>query len=198
MFISFVRQKAWRLLAQAGCVSVKAMTAKDILARIGETLIQIQRTEMTINFCIRYVVPLKAKLAKDVFQPAGRRASLGGLIAELRRQVDVPLAFKATLQEYLEKRNTLVHGIEFIPGFTLLTDEGLVIADEFLNRLSALDGEIADAFSVLLRKSSYGRSVRHCRKLSEEAQRALAAAIFPEDHRLDCFAQDEGGGTGAP
>jgi hypothetical protein len=157
------------------------MTEKDVLARIGETLIQIQRTEVTINFCIRHVVPLKAKPAKDVFQPAGRRAPLGALIAELRRQVDVPLTFKATLQEYLEMRNTLVHEIEFIPGFTLLTDEGLVIADEFLNRLSALDREIADAFYALLRKSRYSRSVRHCRKLSEKAHWALAVAIFPED-----------------
>jgi hypothetical protein len=60
------------------------MTEKDVLARIGETLIQIQRTEITINFCIRHVLPLKAKPAKDVFRPAGRRAPLGALIAELR------------------------------------------------------------------------------------------------------------------
>lgn len=156
------------------------MTKKDVLARIGETLIQIQRTELTINFCIRHVVPRKAKPAKDVFHPAGRRAPLGALIAELRRQVDVPSTFKTTLQEYLEMRNTLVHEIEFIPGFTLLTDEGLIIAGEFLNRLKALDQEIADAFSALLRKSSYGSSMHHRRKFSEKAQ-ALAAAIFAED-----------------
>jgi hypothetical protein len=160
------------------------MIEKDVLARIGETLIQIQRTEITINFCIRHVLPLKAKPAKDVFRPAGRRASLGALIAELRRHVDVPATFQATLQEYLKMRNTLVHEVEFIPGFTLLTDEGRSVADEFLNRLSALDREISDAFSVLLRKSSYGRSAPHRRKISEKAHHALAGAIFPEDQPI--------------
>jgi hypothetical protein len=160
------------------------MTEKDVLARIGETLIQIQRTEVTINFCIRHVVPIKAKPAKDVFQPAGRRASLGALIAELRRHVDVPATFRTTLQEYLKMRNTLVHEFEFIPGFTLLTDKGRSVADDFLNRLSALDRETSDAFSALLRKSSYGRSAPHRRKLSDKAHQALAAAIFPEDQPI--------------
>jgi hypothetical protein len=155
------------------------MTEKDVLARIGETLIEIQRTEITLDFCIRYVVPRKAKPAKDVLQPAGRRAPLGALIAELRRQVDVPLTFEATLQEYLAMRNTLAHELEFIPGFTLLTDEGRSVATEFLNRLNALNRETADAFLALLRKSSYGRSMLRRRKLSAKAQ-ALAVAIFPE------------------
>lgn len=160
------------------------MIEKDILARIGETLIQLQRTELTINFCIRHVLPLKAKPAKDIFQPVGRRASLGALIAELRRHVDVPATFQATLQEYLKMRNTLVHEVEFIPGFTLLTDEGRSVADKFLNRLCALDRETSDAFSALLHKSSYGRSASYRRKLSAKAHYALAAAIFPEDQPI--------------
>jgi|SRR4051794_5242714 hypothetical protein len=160
------------------------MIKKDVLARIGEMLIQIQRTEITINFCIRHVVPLKAKPAKDVFQPSGRRASLGALIAELRRQVDVPATFRATLQEYLKLRNTLVHEVEFIPGFTLLTEEGRSVAHEFLDRLSVLDRETADAFSALVRKSRYGRPTFRRQKLSEKAYQALATVIFPDDHPI--------------
>lgn len=156
------------------------MTEKDVLARIGKTLLQIQRTEVTINFCIRHVLPLKAKPAKDVFHPAGRRAPLGALIAELRRQVNVPDTFKASLQEYLEMRNILVHEIEFIPGFNLLTEEGLVIADDFLNRLSTLDRQIADAFVALLSKSGYGQSLHRYLKHPEKAQ-TLTAAISAED-----------------
>lgn len=93
--------------------------AREVLARIGATLIQIQRTELTINFCIKHVIPKTARPSKDMFVDAARRPPLGRLIAELHRHVAVSDSFKTTLEEFLDKRNALVHQIEFVPNWTL-------------------------------------------------------------------------------
>lgn len=129
----------------------QAKEERDVLARIGATLIQIQRTELTINFCIKYVVPKTARPSKDMFATDGRRPPLGRLIAELHRHVAVTDSFKATLEEFLDKRNALVHQIEFIPGWTLLTDSGISIANVFLDRLDAIDRDVGQAFAAMIR-----------------------------------------------
>jgi hypothetical protein len=129
----------------------QAKDQRDVLARIGAILIQIQRTELTINFCIKHVMPKTARPAKDMFAPDGRRPPLGRLIAELHRHVTVADTFKATLAEYLNARNAFVHQIEFVPGWTLHTDEGRSVALAFLNRFDALDREVSQAFAAMLR-----------------------------------------------
>lgn len=103
----------------------RSSAQRAVLTRIGNTLIQIQRTEWTLQFCIKHVVPKTARPSKDIFDNDGRRPPLGRLISELHRQVVVANNFKATLTEYLEKRNIFVHQIEGLAGWTLHTDKGL-------------------------------------------------------------------------
>ncbi|CAN5167718.1 hypothetical protein BH10PSE10_BH10PSE10_02890 [soil metagenome] len=124
---------------------------RDVLARIGATLIQIQRTELTVNFCIKHVVPKTARPSKDLFTAEGRRPPLGRLIAELHRHVAVPDSFKDTLAEFLDKRNALVHQIEFVPGWTLETENGIAVAHQFLGRLEALDRRVVRVFDGMLK-----------------------------------------------
>ena len=158
----------------------QSTTEQDVLARIGATLIQIQRTELTINFCIKNVVPKRAKPSKGMFEPGGKRPPLGRLIAELRRQVVVPKTFEVTLSEFLGKRNALVHQIEFIPNWTLQHDCGLNAANDFLDRLDALERKVRRVFQALLRawKREQGGAGR--RLLSEKAYFDLANSLFPE------------------
>jgi hypothetical protein len=125
--------------------------AREILARIGAMLIQIQRTELTVNFCIKHVLPKTARPTKDMFATAARRPPLGRLIAELHRHVAVPDSFRAILNEFLDKRNVLVHQIEFIPGWTLETEKGLAVAYRFLERLEGLERRVARIFGALLK-----------------------------------------------
>lgn len=124
---------------------------RNVLARIGALLLQIQRTELTINFCIKYTVPKSAKPSKDLFAADGRRPPLGRLIAELHRRVVVADTFRATLAEYLDARNTFVHQIEFVTGWGLHTDEGRSVALAFLDRLEKLDREVSQAFAAMAR-----------------------------------------------
>ena len=158
----------------------QSTTERDVLARIGATLIQIQRTELTINFCLKNVVPQSAKLSKDLFDPGGKRPPLGRLIAELHRQVVVPKTFEVTLSEFLDKRNTLVHQIEFIPNWTLQHACGLSVANDFLDRLDALERKVRRVFHALLKtwKREHGGAGLHL--LSEKAYFHLANSLFPE------------------
>jgi hypothetical protein len=134
-----------------GQMASHAKNERDVLARIGAILIQIQRTELTINFCIQHVLPKTARPAKDLFAAGGRRPPLGRLITELHRQVGVPNSFKDTLAEFLDWRNTLVHQIEFVPGWTLETERGIAVAHRFLGRLESLDRRVNRVFDALIK-----------------------------------------------
>ncbi|EKS35392.1 hypothetical protein [Afipia clevelandensis] len=125
---------------------------RDVLARIGAALIQIQRTELTINFCIKYVVPKSARPSKDVFTSDGRRPPLGRLIAELERHIAVPNSFRDTLAEFLDKRNTLVHQIEKLPDWTLRTEKGIATAHRFLTKLEALERRVSRTFLAVVKE----------------------------------------------
>ena len=157
---------------------------RDVLARIGGTLIQVQRTELMINFWIKHVMPKRAKPSKDMFEPKGKRPPLGRLIAELHRHVAVPKPFEATLKEFLDKRNALVHQIEFIPNWTLQHERGLIAANAFLDRLDALERKVRNVFDALLKAWNLehgGAGQEGClRPISDKAYLHLAKSLSPE------------------
>ena len=157
---------------------------RDALARIGATLIQIQRTELTINFCIKHVLPKSARPAKDLFTAEGRRPPLGRLIAELHRQVAVPDSFRDTLAEFLDKRNALVHQIEFIPDWTLETEKGIAVAHRFLGQLESLERRVARVFGGALKawQREQGGTGRDGALLpiSDRAFQKVAGSLFPK------------------
>ena len=154
---------------------------RDALARIGAALIQLQRTELTINFCIKHVLPKTARPSKDMFDTVARRPPLGRLIAELHRHVAVSDSFKATLEEFLDKRNALVHHIEFVPGWTLETEKGLAVAHRFIGRLEVLERRVSYVFDALLKawklQHSYIGHESRLRPMSDKAYRNLMESL---------------------
>lgn len=163
-----------------------AKQERDILARIGATLIAIQRTEMTVGFCTKHILPKAARPSKDLFAPDSRRPPMGQLIAELRKRVVVADTFKATLAKYLDARNAFVHQIEFVPGWTLNTDEGCSVAEAFLDRLDALDREVSQAFAAMVRSWQIANGAVPRKKgtrllpMSDRAYLHLAQSLFPK------------------
>ena len=111
--------------------------SKNLLAWIGFALIKIQTTEHVIRFAMKCVIgktnlTLEAFLSQDQKE---RNRTLGFILAELHKWIDLDDRFDETLCLFLEMRNTFVHNLEEIPGRSLDHDEGRAVARTFLSNL---------------------------------------------------------------
>jgi hypothetical protein len=80
-----------------------------------------------------------------------RKRTLGQFLVELRRRVDIDDQFDMILEEFLDKRNTLIHRIDDVPGWSLHNEEGLKTARHFVDRLIIVSETVLDVFMALLR-----------------------------------------------
>jgi hypothetical protein len=62
-----------------------------------------------------------------------RNRTLGFLLRELHKRIDLDDRFDETLCQFLEMRNTFVHNLDEIPGWSIHTEEGMVVARTFLS-----------------------------------------------------------------
>jgi hypothetical protein len=69
---------------------------------------------------------------------------------ELRRRVEIIPHFEGTLANYLGMRNTFVHNVDEIPGWSLSSDGGLDAAHSFLRELLRLDDIVQAVFLGLM------------------------------------------------
>jgi hypothetical protein len=88
--------------------------ARDACARVGATLIRCQITERHLRRCLAYVFPrLRAEDAAmswfDRLQPGRRDKTLGKLLEELRKSMDVATDFDSILDRFVMNRNRLAH-----------------------------------------------------------------------------------------
>jgi hypothetical protein len=122
-------------------------TQKQMLALIGVTLLRLQSTETTLQFCMTYVLPKMPNLTWEMLasrQEYLRTKTVGYLLNELRSRVQVIPHFENVLTRFLGMRNTFVHNVDEIPGWSLNSDEGISTAHSFLRELLRLD-EIVQA-----------------------------------------------------
>ena len=74
--------------------------------------------------------------------PAHQKRTLGQLVCELRKRVEVHPEFDANLSEFVTLRNRFVHRLFTEREFTLATDESCVRAGEIMLRLQSLMWDI--------------------------------------------------------
>ena len=68
-----------------------------------------------------------------------RKRTLGQFLTALKKLVELDEGFDAMLDEFLEKRNLLIHRIDEIPGWSLNTGPRLIASRRFLDRLLYLN-----------------------------------------------------------
>jgi hypothetical protein len=125
----------------------------DVYAKIGAALCLVQTAEEVIRTCITYVLPKTSPLTIEDLERqtnAERKKTLGYFLGELRKRADLDEDFDALLASFLENRNTLVHRIGEVPGWTLRTAEGRKIASIFAGRLLTETLEVIKIFAGLL------------------------------------------------
>jgi hypothetical protein len=111
----------------------------------GITLQGIQGVEQILGFCLRFVFPRDPSLNPStlyVMDSATQKRTLGQVVAELRKRVEVQSDFDAMLREFVELRNRFVHRLFNERDFTLATDESCFRAVEVMRRLQLLTWDI--------------------------------------------------------
>ena len=79
-----------------------------------------------------------------------RTKTVGYLLHELRSRVQVIPHFENVLTRFLGMRNTFVHNVDEIPGWSLDSDEGISTAHSFLMELLRLDEIVQAVFWGLI------------------------------------------------
>ena len=123
---------------------------REILLRMGLTLVLMQATEMVINACLTYALPEGGVLTLEPLKADQKKRTLGQFLTELRKRVDIDEHFDLILEEFLDKRNTLIHRIKDVPGWSLDNEQGCLIAYQFVNRLMTVNESVCDTFTALL------------------------------------------------
>jgi hypothetical protein len=109
----------------------------EIYKVIGKLLIATQGVEQLINHSLGFVMRfLQAATLDDIYalNEPEKKKTLGKLLRELRDRVSVEASFDSLLKSFLKNRNTFIHKMSSLPGWTLETEAGRRVAIKFLER----------------------------------------------------------------
>jgi hypothetical protein len=127
---------------------------KNVLTHIGVALLLVQTAERVIHSCLTLPLSGEAGVTLEALEAQSedaRKKTLGYFLKELRKRVDLDDSFDATLGDFLDKRNILVHRVEDAPGWDLSNEEGRANALQFIDGLIRSAGHIIKVFVGLMR-----------------------------------------------
>ena len=139
-----------------GAVQHPLMTsnpAAQILLRIGYVFLHLQDTERVTKVAIQVAMPAQNDLFLSLVEkldPQARKKPLGVFLVALRQRASLKADIDKLLERYLSSRNTFVHNLAEVPGWSLQTEEGLTIASAFLVRLLTDSKDVRLLFQGLL------------------------------------------------
>jgi hypothetical protein len=125
---------------------------ESLLARLGATLLNIQTAEKIIRFCLTYVIQRQELTVESLqTQEADEaRKTIGYFLAELRKRVEVEVAFDEVLRQFLNLRNIVVHNLDKEPRWGL-EKANYESSAEFLDQVSDVTWEVINVFAGLMR-----------------------------------------------
>lgn len=126
---------------------------RDVLVAIGVALLMIQTTERVIKLCMTFVLQRSNPLTLEALErqkKEERKKTLGYFLGELRKRADLDEKFDALLEEFLERRNVLVHDFGERDEFSLNTPAGLASANVFVHDLIRKAEEVLKVFVGLV------------------------------------------------
>lgn len=138
-------------------------------SRTVRTAVSTQGVERLINHCLGFVIRfLEAATIDEIYalNESEKKNTLGKLLSKLRERVSVEASFDSLLKSFLKNRNTFVHEMSFLPGWTLETEAGRRVAIEFLERYSQELSQVHRIFVAFVREDRSGRQA-HIPKGSE-------------------------------
>jgi hypothetical protein len=125
----------------------------EFLARIGVALLQIQQTERVLKTCTRHVLG-RLGTTWEMIEAQGeveRNKTLGQLLVELRKRINVNPEFDDVLKSFLQDRNTFIHNLSKVPHFSLESDEGMKAGLDFISKLTQRAEHVRNVLAGLVR-----------------------------------------------
>lgn len=135
-------------------MSKRVPSRLEVAEGIGTLIVVMQTTERLILTTLNYVLPSSGApqtledLTEEMRNNEG--ATLGRMISKLKQRVDLADDFEGVLRAFLQDRNTLVHDLQRVPGFSLSTREGRAVAGSFLANLAENNEVVMKVFVSLL------------------------------------------------
>lgn len=105
-------------------------TEEETLAQIGITLLLTQDAEDAMSYGLRVIFKDGVITADDFFRLDKR--TLGTLIHDLRKGLQIDPSFDELLSVFLDQRNLFVHNLRHQEWFTLENEDGLLKTWQFL------------------------------------------------------------------
>jgi hypothetical protein len=127
---------------------------KKIVTFIGMALLVVQATEQIIRLVTTHVIPGPSPLTFESLRSRSRDArnrTIGFLLGKLRERVDLDETFDECLRRFLEMRNTFIHNLDEVPGWSLDTEQGCTVAEAFLVEFFQVIDIVQNVFLGLIR-----------------------------------------------
>jgi hypothetical protein len=127
--------------------------AAQVLLKIGYVFLHIQDTEKVVKVGMQWVLPDEKDLLSVLLgsvNKAGRKRPLGHFLTALRARATINDDIDRLLTSYLDNRNSFVHNLQEVDGWTLRTAEGCKTANQFLSSLLTDSKDVRLIFLGLL------------------------------------------------
>jgi hypothetical protein len=125
------------------------------LQSIGNALMGVQLVEHLIGICLDLVFKPSQPFSAQDLENLGileRRETLGRLLRELRKEVEVHPELIEYLNEFLDQRNRLVHRLLEIPDFHLSSGPGYEELKVFVTTVTINNARLARLFMAVIRR----------------------------------------------
>lgn len=120
---------------------------RELFGNIATTLIRVQLAERQLKACITWLGtnPEETLEGLEARRETLRKRTIGFLLKELRKKVEIEQSFDALLQDFLEKRNLFAHDLMSVPSFSL-KDDDIAVGIDFLRDLASKADNVHDTF----------------------------------------------------
>lgn len=125
----------------------------QILLKIGYVFLHIQDTEKVVKLVMQWVLPAEKDLLAVLLGSVNkveRKKPLGYFLTALRERATINNDIDQLLTRYLDNRNSFVHNLKDVDGWSLKTEEGCMAANRFLSSLLSESKEVRLIFLGLL------------------------------------------------
>jgi hypothetical protein len=126
---------------------------ENAYSMMGATLSYLQTVERIFRFVTTYVIQDGDGLSFEGLQALCKRdkkKALGYFMRQLREQSALPPAFDALLSSFLSMRNDFVHSHDRIPGWDVNTEDGRLVAHQFMSTLLQQSHKINEILIALV------------------------------------------------
>ncbi|WNJ91779.1 hypothetical protein [Bosea sp. 685] len=158
---------------------------KELLAAIGLAVVQTQTTERMMNLAFTYILDLGPTMTLEkLLNLRNKKMTLGQMIDGIQKYVDLNDDFLAVLDEFLDKRNSVIHRFQTIEGISFSSPSGVIAGLDYVERLLSLNKIVLRVLkSLAVHWAAANPDVPQMEFEAEIPEEALHLIFFKKDLR---------------